>query len=218
MSSLIVFEEIEKVQRELNRKLDTIKFQVAMTDISDTILDLQNKIRDLESLNLKDIEQLLNKLSSLNENKLEDLIDLLNKYKELTNSSDAIVEYKISSILNNSGILDKFKDEVNAKLDILHKDIISKIKIPMVLKDVPITTDGFLNIEEELVDIIDFMVPIYYYDDNGRIIIKCMVSPKLIDGKIKINVTKEDLEKLQLPDGFAGYKTSIQILTNLKEN
>ena len=218
MSSLVIFEEIEKVQKELTNKLDNIKFQVAMTDISNSISSLQEKIKGLGDLNLKDIQQLLKSLSGLDESKLNELVDLLNKYKDLTNGTDTIIESKINSILHNSGVLDKFKDEVSTKLDSLHKDIVSKIKIPITLKDVPIEAEGFLNIEEELIDIMDFMVPVYSYDDSGRVMIKCMVSPKLIDGRIKIDVREEDLEKLELPNGFVGYKTSIQILTKLKEN
>ena len=218
MSSLVIFEEIEKVQKELTKKLDAIKFQVAMTDISNSISDLQEKVKSLGDLNLQDIQQLLKSLSGLDESKLDELVDLLNKYKDLTNSTDAVLESKVNNILVNSGVIDKFKDEVNTKLDNLKKDIISKIKIPITLKDVVLDEEGFLDIKEELIDVLDFMVPVYSYDENGRIIIKCMVSPKLIDGKIKIDVTEEDLKKLELPNGFAGYRTSIQILTKIKEN
>jgi len=217
MGSVVIFEEIHKVQEELNKKLDTLKFQVAMEDISFTIDSLKEKINTLDSLNIKDLNKVLESLSGMDNNKIDELLNLIKKYDELTSGTDSILESKVNDILIKSGVIDKLKDELNNKLNDVKNDIISRIKIPITVKDIDIGIDGEIDIGYEIIDILDFMVPIYSYDDLGRIVIKCMVSPKLADGKIKLTIDEESMKKLDLKNGLTGFKTSMQILTKIKE-
>jgi len=217
MSSLIVYEQIKKLQDELNKKLDEIKFKVAMEDVSNTIDDMKVKINSLEKINIDKLTDKLDLLASIDSSKITDLNNLLDEYEKATDQPDAVLEEKINKAILESGVLSKFRDDLVALMDSYKAEIISKIKIPVKLKDVEIGQEGMLVISGDIVDVLDFEIPIYKYDEKGNVIIKCIVTPNFTTDGIKIDLDQSTMDDLGFEDGFNGYFTSIQILTNIKE-
>ena len=202
---------------ELVQMIDSYKYL-----LKDNNVLLEFKIKDvLKKFGI--VEELKTGLENeLNEFKSEVNYELANLKINIDNEL-ANLKNKINRELSNLNYnldleLINLRNDYISEINKLKNKTMSTIKMPTVLRDVDIDKDGYLDIEDEIVDVLDFMIPIYTYSKDGTIIIKCTVSPKLIDGKIKIVLTKEELERLNLTKGFVGYKTSIQILTNLKEN
>lgn len=217
MTNLVIFEDLQKIRQELSEKLDKMKFQIAMVDISNTISELKDKVKVLDSVNLKGINSFVNKLAELQPTDVEKLSLLLDEYKKVTETSELVLEEHISQVLIKTGIVSKLKDEILSKLEDLRKELLSKITIPATIRDIDIPDNGVIELENEIVSVLDFMVPVYYRDDLGRIIIKCMVTPKLTDGKIVLELDDTSKREVGLENGFRGYKTTIQVLTKIKE-
>jgi len=217
MAGLIIYEQLKEIREELEKKLDELKFKIAMEDVSNTIDEIKDTIKVLNTVDVEDLVKKLNYVSDIDDDKLESLVDLLKKYDEAVSTSDTVIEAKVNEALLQSGILDKFKDDLIEIMDKYKQDILDKIKVPVKLKDVDIQTDGTLDIAEEVLDVVDFEIPIYRYDEDGNILIKCGVNPEFENGKIVIRLSDKAKSELGFENGFEGWKTSVQILTKIKE-
>jgi len=217
MAGLIIYEQLKEIREELEKKLDELKFRVAMEDVSNTIDEIKNSIKVLDTINIKELVKKLSYVSDISDDKLKSLVDLINKYDQAVSTSDTVLEAKVNEVLLKSGVLDKFKDDLIEIMDKYKQDILDKIRVPIKLKDVGIQVDGTLDIVEEVLDVVDFEIPIYKYDEDGNILIKCGVNPEFENGKIIIKLSDKAKSTLGFENGFEGWKTSVQILTKIKE-
>jgi len=217
MAGLIVYEQLKEIREELEKKLDELKFRIAMEDVSNTIDEIKNSIKVLDTINIKELVKKLSYVSDISDDKLESLVDLINKYDEAVSTSDTVLEAKVNEVLLKSGVLDKFKDELISIMDRYKQDILNKIRTPVKLKDIDIQNDGTLDIDIEVLDVIDFEIPIYKYDEDGNILIKCGVNPTFENGKVIIKLSDKVKKELGFVNGFDGWKTSVQVLTKIKE-
>jgi len=192
---IVIYENLENIKEELKKKLDEIKFTTAVGTINENIDQIKTKIDKLDEIIPSDLAKKISAISGIDNDTLNSIKKIINEYNNGTNSQDALLEQKVSSILYKSGAVDLLTDKLTKEINSLKKEIIDSIKIPMHLKDVNIKSDLTLDIDYnkfDIIDVLDFSIPIYYYNDDKNLVIKYEVIPVVTNGKVIVELLSSD--------------------------
>jgi Asp-tRNA(Asn)/Glu-tRNA(Gln) amidotransferase C subunit len=202
MANVVIYKQLQKLKEELNRKVDELKFRIALEDLANEVNEIKDKVELVSELDSDRVDKLLNAIKD---------------YEDKLNETNVVLVEEVNQALKDSGIIDRLRDEILSKIEETKNEIINNLTVPRLLKDVPLTEDGYIDLGIEIIDILDFEIPIYRYENNN-IVVYCYVSPVLTeDGKIHTGIDEKIKEEFGLDDSLKNYMASLQVLIKLNK-